>query len=179
MHSQACQVRADDITEQVQPVYGFSAPQIIIIPNYFAHLSSLWVLSREPLYLATYKHTDKHISSLQDFFHLIILALDLLLLLVPAGTLECSASFSRGSEIQRHKSLQCHAELGLMQLMVSLFPPQLRIVLVYSFCTAPGLSSILTTASYAVQEASMFKHSPGVDSLAVVCCSSLSSVRML
>lgn len=59
-----------------------------------------------------YKHTDKHISSLR-FLHLIILAPDLLLLMVPAGTLECSASFSSGSEIQRYKPLQCHAELGL------------------------------------------------------------------
>lgn len=62
------------------------------------------------------------------------------MLLVPVGTLESFAIFSSGSEIQRHKSQQCHAELGLMQSMVSLFLAQHWVVLAYSCCKA--LSSL-------------------------------------
>lgn len=66
-------------------------------------------------------NTETSTFPLSEFFHLVVLALDLLLLLEPAGALEHSAGFSSGSEIQSHKSLQCHAELRLRQLMVSLF----------------------------------------------------------
>lgn len=92
------------------------------------------------------------------------------MLLVPAGTLESSAGFSSGSEIQRHKSLQCPTELGLMESMVSLFLAQLWVVLAYSSCAALG--SLYMHSEKGFQPTS----SAGVDSLAVICCVSLSSV---